>query len=84
MSKYRELQRSAKPPLIPFFPIVKKDLTFLYDGNDSVVDGLINFEKLRMLSRQIRIVKSYCSQTILVCIIHYIIYKLLSYSIIMY
>lgn len=65
MSKYRELQRSAKPPLIPFFPIVKKDLTFLYDGNDSVVDGLINFEKLRMLSRQIRIVKSYCSQTIL-------------------
>lgn len=60
MAKYRELQRSTQPPIIPFFPIIKKDLTFLFDGNDSEVHGLVNFEKLRMLSRQIRIVKSYC------------------------
>ncbi len=66
MAKYRELQRSTPHPLIPFFPIIKKDLTFLYDGNETQVDGLVNFEKLRMLSRQIRTVKSYCQQPIMV------------------
>ncbi|XP_019851253.1 PREDICTED: rap guanine nucleotide exchange factor 6-like isoform X2 [Amphimedon queenslandica] len=64
MVKYRELQRQTQPPLIPFFPIIKKDLTFLFDGNDTIVSGLINFEKLRMLSRQIRIVKGFCTATI--------------------
>ena len=66
MAKYRELQRATKPPLIPFFPIIKKDLTFLYDGNDTNVDGLINFEKLRMLSHQIRVVSKFCEQQIVV------------------
>ena len=66
MSKYREIQRITKPPLIPFFPIMKKDLTFLYDGNDTVVDGLINFEKLRMLSRQIRVIKNFCDHPMVV------------------
>ena len=66
MSKYRELQRSTKPPLIPFFPIIKKDLTFLYDGNDSKIAGLINFEKLRMLSKRIREIKGFCSQPMVV------------------
>ena len=66
MAKYRELQRNTKAPLIPFFPIIKKDLTFLFDGNDTIVNGLINFEKLRMLSHQIRVVKGFCSQPILV------------------
>lgn len=68
MAKYRELQRATKPPLIPFFPIIKKDLTFLYDGNDTIVDGLINFEKLRMLSQQIRVVKKFCDHPIVVSV----------------
>ena len=66
MVKYRELQRLTKPPLIPFFPIIKKDLTFLYDGNDTIVNGLINFEKLRMLSHQIRVVKEFCTAPMVV------------------
>ena len=66
MAKYRELQRSATPPLVPFFPILKKDLTFLYDGNETQVDGLVNFEKLRMLSQQIRVIKHFCQQPIMV------------------
>ena len=70
MAKYRELQRATKPPLIPFFPIVKKDLTFLYDGNDTIVEGLINFEKLRMLSQQIRVVKKFCERQIVVSPTH--------------
>ena len=65
MAKYRELQRNTPPPFIPFFPIIKKDLTFAYDGNDSKVQGLVNFEKLRMLSRQIRNVKVYCEQAMI-------------------
>ena len=69
MYRYRELQRNTKPPLIPFFPIIKKDLTFLYDGNDSKINGLINFEKLRMLSKQIRAVKGFCTQPIVVSVI---------------
>ena len=39
---------------IPFFPVVKKDLTFIHLGNDSKVDGLINFEKLRMIAKEVR------------------------------
>lgn len=39
---------------IPFYPVVKKDLTFIRDGNDSKIDGLINFEKLRMMAKEIR------------------------------
>ena len=66
MAKYRELQRNTTPPLIPFFPILKKDLTFLYDGNETQVDGLVNFEKLRMLSQQIRVIKNFCQQPIMV------------------
>jgi len=39
---------------IPFFPLVKKDLTFIHFGNDSRVDGLVNFEKLRMIAKEVR------------------------------
>eukprot|EP00795_Rhopilema_esculentum_P012593 gene12593-3296_t len=42
MSRYRNLFNGerAYPPLIPFFPIIKKDLTFLHLGNETYVDGL--------------------------------------------
>lgn len=30
-----------------------KDLIFLKDGNDIKVDGLINFEKFRMIAKEI-------------------------------
>jgi Rap guanine nucleotide exchange factor 2 len=33
---------------------VKKDLTFIHLGNDSKLQGLVNFEKLRMISKEIR------------------------------
>ena len=34
--------------------MVKKDLTFINLGNDSKVEGLINFEKLRMIAKEVR------------------------------
>lgn len=63
MYKYRNLLSSenTQPPMIPFYPIVKKDLTFIHLGNDSVIDGLVNFEKLRMVAKEIRQMISMCS-----------------------
>ncbi|XP_030067177.1 rap guanine nucleotide exchange factor 6 [Microcaecilia unicolor] len=56
MAKYRNTlsSQSMQPPIIPLFPVVKKDITFLHEGNDSKVDGLVNFEKLRMIAKEIR------------------------------
>ncbi|KAL0994553.1 hypothetical protein UPYG_G00123870 [Umbra pygmaea] len=56
MAKYRNIlsSQTLQPPIIPLFPVVKKDLTFLHEGNDSNVDGLVNFEKLRMIAKEIR------------------------------
>ena len=39
---------------LPIFPIVKKDLTFIELGNDTRVDGLVNFEKMRMIAKEVR------------------------------
>jgi hypothetical protein len=46
---------------IPFYPVVKKDLTFIHLGNDTKVEGLINFEKLRMIAKEVRSLGSMCS-----------------------
>jgi Rap guanine nucleotide exchange factor 2 len=57
MSIYRQhLHELAAPdpPVIPLFPVIKKDLTFLHVGNETYTDGLINYEKLRMIAKEIR------------------------------
>lgn len=64
MSKYRQLvvmEMAQKRSLIPFYPVVKKDLTFIHLGNDSRINGLINFEKLRMISKEVRSLMDMCS-----------------------
>ncbi|CAF3401085.1 unnamed protein product [Rotaria socialis] len=56
MSVYRNLLKneSVVPPIIPMFPVCMKDLTFINLGNPTQDDGLINFEKLRMIAKEIR------------------------------
>uniref|UniRef100_A0A3B3TEL3 Rap guanine nucleotide exchange factor 6-like n=1 Tax=Paramormyrops kingsleyae TaxID=1676925 RepID=A0A3B3TEL3_9TELE len=56
MAKYRNVLSAPnmQPPIIPLFPVLKKDLTFLHEGNDNSVEGLVNFEKLRMIAQEIR------------------------------
>ena len=67
MSKYRCLkQENEMPPLVPFVPVIKKDLTFLHLGNDTKVEELINFEKMRMIAREIRLVRQYCEPTVFI------------------
>jgi len=39
--KYRNLLKISDRPLIPYFPVAKKDLTFIYLGNDSMVDNMV-------------------------------------------
>lgn len=66
MSKYRQLVNAelhGNHPIIPFYPIVKKDLTFIHLGNDTRVEGLINFEKLRMVAKEVRTLSQMCSST---------------------
>ena len=55
MSRYRNLVNAddVQPPIIPFYPVVKKDLTFIHLANDTMVEGLVNFEKLRMIAKEV-------------------------------
>lgn len=63
MSKYRQhLNKiSSEPPVIPLFPVVRKDLYFIHEGNPTWSDGLVNFEKLRMISKEIRAISRLAS-----------------------
>ncbi|OON17471.1 RasGEF domain protein, partial [Opisthorchis viverrini] len=52
----------AAAPMLPYLPLVLKDLTFIHLGNPSrTSDGLINFVKLRMLAKEIRAICRMCN-----------------------
>jgi len=60
MKIYRTHVLNATPPLVPFFPIVIKDLFFIHECNPSKTNsGLINFDKLRLLASIIRFVDAF-------------------------
>ncbi len=63
MSAYRQhlSAASSDPPVVPLFPVIKKDLTFIHEGNQTWADGLVNFEKLRMVAKEIRAVSKMAS-----------------------
>ncbi|XP_072929869.1 rap guanine nucleotide exchange factor 2 [Epargyreus clarus] len=63
MSKYRQLvtTEQGRAPVIPFYPVVRKDLTFIHLGNDTKVEGMVNFEKLRMIAKEVRTLTNMCS-----------------------
>ncbi|MFH4975287.1 hypothetical protein AB6A40_001996 [Gnathostoma spinigerum] len=63
MSRYRQHLSlvSQDPPVLPMYPVLKKDLTFAHEGNPTYCDKLINFEKLRMIAKAIRAVTKLCS-----------------------
>ncbi|CAF0850253.1 unnamed protein product [Rotaria sp. Silwood1] len=65
MSVYRNLLKNELivPPIIPMFPVCMKDLTFIHLGNQTQDDGLINFEKLRMIAKEIRYIMNMSSSS---------------------
>ncbi|KAG9349501.1 hypothetical protein JZ751_027946, partial [Albula glossodonta] len=56
---YRLTVAKLDPPIIPFTPLLIKDITFTHEGNKTFVDNLVNFEKMRMIANTVRIVR-YC------------------------
>ncbi|XP_004597930.2 rap guanine nucleotide exchange factor 3 isoform X1 [Ochotona princeps] len=52
---YRVALAKLSPPVIPFMPLLLKDMTFIHEGNRTLVENLINFEKMRMLARAVRV-----------------------------
>ncbi|XP_077175816.1 rap guanine nucleotide exchange factor 4 isoform X3 [Paroedura picta] len=59
---YRLTVAKQEPPVIPFMPLLIKDMTFTHEGNKTFIDSLVNFEKMRMISNTVRTVKFCRSQ----------------------
>ncbi|XP_066520464.1 rap guanine nucleotide exchange factor 4-like isoform X3 [Hoplias malabaricus] len=59
---YRLTVAKMEPPIIPFMPLLIKDMTFIHEGNKTFVDGLVNFEKMRLIANTIRAVRHCRSQ----------------------
>ncbi|KAG9271457.1 rap guanine nucleotide exchange factor 4 isoform X2 [Astyanax mexicanus] len=56
---YRLTVAKLDPPIIPFMPLLIKDMTFTHEGNKTFIDSLVNFEKMRMIANTVRIMR-YC------------------------
>jgi len=53
-SRYRKHVAKCNPPIVPHLGLYLQDLTFIEDGNPIRLDnGLINFQKCRMIGAQI-------------------------------
>lgn len=63
MGIYRNLIGNLPPntPVVPFFPLLIKDLVFIHEGNPSKVDGLINYDKRRLLCKTLRVISKLAS-----------------------
>lgn len=60
--RYRAYLHTANPPQIPYIGIYLSDLTFIEEGNDDTIKGLVNFEKMRMLCNVILELQQYQQQ----------------------
>ena len=63
MGEYRTLVKSVSltgAPCIPMFPIVQKDLTVIHMSNNTNVDGMVNFDKLRILAGKVQSLNTLC------------------------
>uniref|UniRef100_A0AAY4EUJ4 Rap guanine nucleotide exchange factor 4 n=1 Tax=Denticeps clupeoides TaxID=299321 RepID=A0AAY4EUJ4_9TELE len=47
---YRLTMAKLDPPIIPFMPLLIKDMTFTHEGNKTFIDSLVNFEKMVIIS----------------------------------
>lgn len=60
---YRLAIAKLTPPIIPFVPLLLKDMTFIHEGNRTLTENLINFEKMRMMAKAVRIIHHCQSHT---------------------
>uniref|UniRef100_UPI00398E7EAB rap guanine nucleotide exchange factor 4 n=1 Tax=Pristiophorus japonicus TaxID=55135 RepID=UPI00398E7EAB len=59
---YRLTVSKLEPPIIPFMPLLIKDMTFTHEGNKTYVDNLVNFEKMHMIGNTVRTARHCRSQ----------------------
>ncbi|XP_029578668.1 rap guanine nucleotide exchange factor 3 isoform X4 [Salmo trutta] len=59
---YRLAVAKLSPPYIPFMPLLLKDMTFIHEGNKNYTEKLVNFEKMRMIAKTVKIVRG-CRST---------------------
>lgn len=58
---YRDLVQTLRPPLIPFTPLLLKDLTFLHESCKTFHGDLVNFEKMHKVAEMVRTIRRYRS-----------------------
>ncbi|XP_072343502.1 rap guanine nucleotide exchange factor-like 1 [Scyliorhinus torazame] len=58
---YRDAIARMNPPLIPFVPLLLKDMTFIHEGNKTILNQLVNFEKMHMVANAVRTMRRYRS-----------------------
>uniref|UniRef100_A0AAY4CGY1 Rap guanine nucleotide exchange factor (GEF) 3 n=1 Tax=Denticeps clupeoides TaxID=299321 RepID=A0AAY4CGY1_9TELE len=61
---YRLTVAKLNTPYIPFMPLLLKDVTFTHEGNKTYTDSLVNFEKMRMIAKTVKVVKECRSQSL--------------------
>ncbi|NWI95589.1 RPGF3 factor, partial [Pitta sordida] len=54
---YRLAVAKMSPPIIPFVPLLLKDMTFIHEGNRTLAENLINFEKMHMMAKTLRVLQ---------------------------
>ncbi|XP_065510642.1 rap guanine nucleotide exchange factor 3 isoform X1 [Caloenas nicobarica] len=54
---YRLAVAKLSPPIIPFMPLLLKDMTFIHEGNRTLAENLINFEKMHMMAKTLRVLQ---------------------------
>ncbi|XP_076359028.1 rap guanine nucleotide exchange factor 4-like [Tachypleus tridentatus] len=63
--RYRIFVAKMAPPIIPFMPLLLKDMSFSHEGNKTYLEGLVNFEKMHMIAQTLRTLR-YCRSQALV------------------
>ncbi|XP_057203104.1 rap guanine nucleotide exchange factor-like 1 isoform X3 [Triplophysa rosa] len=63
---YRDLLASLRAPLIPFTPLLLKDLTFLHESCKSFHGELVNFEKMHKVAEMVRSIRRFRSSQLAV------------------
>ncbi|XP_037113340.1 rap guanine nucleotide exchange factor-like 1 [Syngnathus acus] len=58
---YRDLITSLTPPLIPFTPLLLKDLTFLHESCKTFHGQHVNFDKMHKVAEMVRGIRRYRS-----------------------
>jgi hypothetical protein len=66
LASITESHKTDDPPILPYLGIYLRDLTFMDDGNPDYIEGLLNFDKIRMIGATLAEIKRYQNQPNLV------------------